>query len=299
MTASEKGTVFNIQYFSVHDGPGIRTVIFLKGCPLRCLWCSNPESQKRELEIAWQKSKCIGCMQCKKVCPNAALYSENRIKVEENRCNKCMLCTECCPTGALYRIGEWKGVEELLDEIEGDEVFYSNSKGGLTLSGGEPLMQGEFAICLLKGAKERYLNTAIETTGHVKWEILEEAAKYLDSIFYDIKSLNEEKHLFYTKVSNQLIVDNFHKLCSTYQDLPITVRTPVIPGVNDTKEDILQILDLIKSYPNVKYELLPYHAFGKSKYKNLDREYLMPEVGLKEEIFEELKSLVKNEGKEA
>lgn len=299
MTVSDKGIIFNLQYFSVHDGPGIRTVIFLKGCPLKCLWCANPESQKGEAEIAWQESNCMGCRQCLKICPTAAIYDENGIKIEEKLCSKCTLCTECCPTGALYRIGEVKDVEELLDEIGKDEVFYSSSKGGLTLSGGEPLMQGQFAVELLKAAKKRYINTAIETTGCVNWEVLKEAAKYLDHIFYDIKILEEEKHLYYTKVSNQLILKNFHQLCREYKTLPITVRTPVIPGVNDTKEDILRILDLIEPYPNVKYELLPFHSFGKSKYKNLGREYPMPEVKINEDRMKELKALLRERGKEA
>jgi len=280
LSKHKPGIIFNIQKFSVHDGPGIRTIVFLKGCPLKCLWCSNPESQKNEPEIAWSAQKCITCNQCVNNCDlkNISLDNKNEIKINRKLCSSCFKCTDGCPSKAMHLIGEEKSISEILEEVEDDEVFYTNSRGGLTLSGGEPLLQGEFAIELLKEAQHRRIDCAIETTGYVKWSVLKEACNYLNTILYDIKCIDSEKHKKFTGVNNELILENFKRMCIEFPDTQIIVRTPIIPGFNDSEEDIISIIDFIKQFSNVSYEFLPYHRLGESKYISLDRPYPLGDV---------------------
>lgn len=222
--------VFNIQHYSLQDGPGIRTTVFLKGCPLRCRWCCNPESQNTQPE---QMGKEI--------------------------------------------VGKMLSVDDILKEVEKDEVFYHYGEGGMTVSGGEPLMQGEAVIELLKEARHRYISTTIETSGFAPESIVLEAGKYLKTIYFDIKSMNARKHQEWIGVSNEKIIQNFKLLRTTYPEKNIIVRTPVIPGFNDDEKDILQIREFLESVGQKEYELLPYHKFGKPKYEKLGRKYLMEE----------------------
>lgn len=299
---NKEGIVFNIQAYSVHDGPGIRTLVFLKGCPLRCKWCCNPESHILEPELAYNKDKCIGiqeCMMCIEVCVNWAIKKEengNKITIEHDLCNNCFLCTERCPSKALFVYGKKMSIDEVLKEVEKDSVFYSRSGGGMTISGGEPFMQAKFTIELLKEAKRRRINTAIETCGFTDWANIEEAAPYLDTIFYDIKCMDKEKHKEFTGVANDIILENFKKLCTEFSDKKIIARTPVIPGFNDTEEDIKAIIDFIKESgcTNIDYELLPYHRLGKPKYEYLGKEYPYSDVKLDEQKEKILKSLAKS-----
>lgn len=271
------GIVFNIQKFSVHDGPGIRTLVFLKGCPLRCQWCSNPESQAGESELAYNESKCIGALECGlclKVCSTGAIMAKDeKVMINRELCQSCGKCSDICPSNALEIFGEYKDVNDVLKIVEEDSVFYSRSGGGLTLSGGEPLLQHEFVYELVKEAKSRGLDTAIETCGHTEWDNLEKVCKYLNTIFYDIKCIDSDKHRKFTGVKNEKILQNFQKLARHFSDTTIIVRTPIIPGFNDTREDIQAIVDFIKEFPNVEYELLSYHRFGESKYTYLGRNY--------------------------
>lgn len=292
------GLVFNIQHYSVHDGPGIRTIVFLKGCPLRCQWCSNPESQQTKQELAYNSKKCIGlteCSRCIEVCSNGAIIKAGNDKpeIDRNLCQGCLRCTDACPSKALTVFGNRMTVNEILNAVESDSVFYARSGGGLTLSGGEPLQQSEFSYQLLKAARRRRLNTTIETCGFAEWEDLEKVAGSLDSILFDIKSMNDIKHQKFTGVSNQKILTNFKKMCEKFPSLPKLVRTPVVPGFNDTKEDVLAIANFIKGLPNVRYELLAYHRLGQPKYEYLSRDYLLGSDKLSEEKFRCLRAVAK------
>ena len=277
------GYVFNIQQFTVHDGPGIRTMVFLKGCPLQCWWCSNPESQKLQSELAYNSNKCIGiteCMHCIEVCVNGAVKKDNnnKIIIDRELCNDCLDCANVCPSKALNAFGNLMSIDEILKVVEDESIFYSRSGGGLTLSGGEPFMQAEFTLELLKEAKKRRMNNAIETSGYTPWEKMEEACRYLDTVLFDIKCMDEQKHIKYTGVSNKIILDNFEKMCKSFPDLSILVRTPIVPGFNDTLEDIFAVVDFIIGRPNVSYEPLVYHRMGQPKYEYLGRKYLLAEI---------------------
>ncbi|MDR0884401.1 MAG: glycyl-radical enzyme activating protein [Oscillospiraceae bacterium] len=242
-TTLPQGTIFNIQHFSLHDGPGIRTVVFLKGCPLRCRWCCNPESQSFVPEPAFDATKCIHCGACDTI--NQPFD---------------------CPTGARFVYGTVASVSEILDEVERDAAFWKDG-GGLTLSGGEPLAQPDFCLALLREAKRRYIPTAMETCGHAPWEILRTAADALDYILYDVKSLDSAKHKTWTGVGNAQILENLHKLCRDTHP-PIKIRTPKIPDFNE--HEIGDIAALAASL-GCAHEVLPYHDFGRRKYEMLAR----------------------------
>jgi pyruvate formate lyase activating enzyme len=271
------GCIYNIQRYSLHDGSGIRTVVFLKGCPMRCRWCCNPESQNPQPEISYIKSKCIGkafCGYCQKVCLQSAISfdSQGCAAIDRSKCIRCLDCARNCPAKAI-RIEGWKiTAEDVLNEVEKESVFYRNNTGGITISGGEPLHQGNFLLALLQEAKKRRVGTAIETCGFGDYGVLRQAALLLDTIYYDIKSINDEKHREWTGQSNTLILDNFQKLCMDFPALPKIVRTPVIPGFNDSDEAIGKIRSFVQSISDVTFEMLPYHRFGLGKYAALGRE---------------------------
>ncbi len=283
---SMKGEIFNIQKYSVHDGPGIRTIVFLKGCPLHCKWCSNPESQVREAELAYNVGRCLTthkCKHCLKVCPNNALIEkeDGTLSINRSLCADCdLLCAKACPAQGLIIYGKQQSVDEILRSVEQDMAFYSRSSGGMTLSGGEPLAQGEFSIALLREARRRRIKTAIETCGQVPWKTMETAAEFINYFLFDIKHMNSEKHKEFTGKSNEIILDNFAKLAQLVPDKTILCRTPVIPGFNDSEEEIRAICEFIKPFPNVQYELLPYHRLGTQKYTFLDRIPPMGEIQL-------------------
>ena len=296
-TQPAKGCVFNIQHYSVHDGPGIRTIVFLKGCPLSCRWCSNPESQKLNPEVAYNPNKCIGwadCYRCGKVCPSQAVRQESSGKISLDRaaCTDCFACVDACPSKALHLFGAMMSVDEVMKAVERDSAFYSRSEGGLTVSGGEPLLQAAFTVALLKEAKRRRINTAMETCGAVEWERLQEACQHLNFLLYDIKSVDPQKHKEFTGADNALIMENLRKIRQTFPQLDVLVRTPLVPGFNDTEAEIAAIVGFVNEL-HVGYELLPYHRMGQSKYQFLDREYPMGEVKLDEERAKELTEYAK------
>ena len=287
------GTIFNIQKYSVHDGPGIRTTVFLKGCPLRCRWCSNPESQLLRPELAFSPHKCLGtdkCQWCIKACPNDAIRpsANGYIEFDADKCVQCHSCAKACPAGALVVHGEEMTVAQVIAKVEEDSMFYARSGGGMTLSGGEPFMQSEFALALFKTAKKHRINTCVETCGMCDTEVLVEAAGYLDTLIYDVKCMDPELHKANTGVSNEKILANLKTVREAHPDLSILVRTPVIPGFNDTEEEIAAICDFLVTLPGVKYELLPYHKMGKPKYESLGRPFPMDGTELDEERFHAL-----------
>ncbi len=280
------GTVFNIQPYSLHDGPGIRTVVFLKGCPMRCEWCANPESQSISPQVWFDREKCIsgkGCSFCAKL-TDISRFDPAAFDGETKSFES------ICPCGALGVYGREMTVGEIIDRVEAESVFYGED-GGLTLSGGEPFMQGEFAIELLREAKRRHINTAAETCGQCSKEVLRRAAGLLDHIMFDIKLIDEERHRRYTGCSNRQILDNLEMLFAEFPKLRKRIRTPVIPTVNDNEEDIRAIAGLLSGRENYSYELLPYHRFGVGKYRLLGREYAAIPDKLDSELFEKLKQL--------
>ncbi len=285
------GIVFNIQPYSLHDGPGIRTIVFLKGCYLRCSWCSNPESQEFYPQVYVDGAKCIsadGCNFCGRICGKNAV---NAGQLNHSMCDNCGDCVSLCPSTALNVYGRTMTVDEVIDRVEQESSFYDRSSGGLTLSGGEPFAQGEFAVNLLKEAKKRRINTAVETCGFCDTEVLRNAAEYLDYIMFDIKCMNSEKHKKYTGQTNDKIIGNLEMLFSEFPDIHKHIRTPVIPTFNDNTEDIRQILDFLDGRSNYEYELLPYHRFGQDKYKLLGRDYPNFPKQLDQKIFNELTAL--------
>lgn len=279
MSDAPKGLVFNIQKFSLHDGPGIRTIVFLKGCPLACMWCSNPEGRSTTTELILSCDRCIGtdeCDRCITVCLEGAISrgEDGTVTIDRARCDGCGDCTYVCPSEALETSGDWVEVEEILRIVEEDDAFYARSGGGLTLSGGEPLAQGSFVRALLRAARDRGIDTAVETSGLCNWKTMKDVAPLTDRMFFDIKCLDPEKHERVTGVSNAKILDNFRKLRAELPEVDVVVRTPVIPGVNDTKRDIRAIAEFVTDAGGASsYELLPYHRFGEPKYDKLGKHY--------------------------
>lgn len=268
----QKGTIFNIQKFSLHDGPGIRTVVFFKGCPLRCKWCANPESLLNKPQVLWDQKKCINCHHCVITCPSQAIsVLKDRIHIDPIQCNNCKQCIIECPKKTLILEGETKTVKEILDIVMQDEVFYEESGGGITLSGGEFLTQPDFAINLLLASKEKGLHTCCETTGFAKFEIFSQIIQYLDIILFDVKHWNTKAHKEGTGVSNQLPLANIKYAIEIGKD--VLPRIPVIPAYNNTIEDALHLAELLHSIGTTRCQLLPFHQFGENKYHLLDCPY--------------------------
>ncbi|QDR79023.1 (2S)-3-sulfopropanediol dehydratase activating enzyme [Sporomusa termitida] len=279
-TNGSSGYVFNIQRYSLHDGLGIRTVVFLKGCPLQCRWCSNPESQRYTPELAYNRSKCIGyeaCSRCQTVCEYAAVAKsqDGMMTINRDKCRQCHRCADKCPAKALHTFGRQMSVADILTVVEADSAFYMRSGGGLTISGGEPLVQADFVISILKETKRKRIDATIETCGYAPWADLSRVGAYLKTIIFDIKSMDPNKHKEFTGRNNDLILTNLTGLRRAYPQLQILVRTPLIPGFNDSEQDIGAILDFIKGWPNTSYELLSYHRLGQQKYGYLGRDYPM------------------------
>lgn len=271
-----KGMIVNIERFAIHDGPGIRTVIFLKGCPLRCWWCSTPESQDVFPEMGYFANKCMRCAKCAEVCPvkAIAISSSGEILTERQLCDNCGKCVEVCSTGARTMMGKEVTVGQVVEEVEKDSIFYWNSGGGVTLSGGEPTMQPKFSMEILKACKESGMHTAMETCGYVKWDILDEMLKYLDLVYIDIKHMSSVEHTKLIGERNELILENTRKIAAEYADISLIIRIPIIPRYNDSIENIVSTAKFVRRLKRVeRIELLPYHKFGVSTYRVLLRDY--------------------------
>lgn len=266
----KEGTVFNIQRFSTGDGPGIRTVVFLKGCPLRCAWCHNPESQDTGNEIFYKASQCVGCQACVKACPQGCHTFDTEHRYHREACLRCGKCTQVCHAGALELCGQEKSAREIIDVVQRDQAFYAQSGGGLTLSGGEPLMQFDFSLELLSLAKENGLHTAVETCGFTHRD-LKKMNQVTDLWLYDVKLLSDDMHRQYTGVSNEKILENLHRLDNMGAN--IILRCPVIPDVNVTQKHFDDLAKLVNGMKNVReVHLQPYHPLGISKANQLSKE---------------------------
>lgn len=274
----QRGIVFNVQKCSIHDGPGIRTLVFLKGCPLRCLWCSNPESQRLEPEIASFHKRCIGCGVCAERCPEEAIHQDGALfPIDRNRCDGCLKCVEGCYAGSKQVVGREMTTAEVMTEVLKDRAFYERSGGGVTLSGGEPLAQPEFLLDVLRECRRRGIHTAMETSAHCSFAALGEAARHLDTLFVDLKHMDPERHRRLTGVSNALILANIRRLDRARQRF--VIRVPVIPGCNDGPEQIESTARFCRELESVAgIELLPYHQLGEHKYFNLDEVYSLTGV---------------------
>ncbi|MBF0363743.1 MAG: glycyl-radical enzyme activating protein [Oligoflexia bacterium] len=291
MKDSIKGNIFNIQKFSVHDGPGIRTLVFFKGCPLSCIWCSNPEGlDPIKPALQFSKDYCSLCGRCVHACSkqNAHKIVENEHQIERKDCIGCNSCVEACPNIALKLASKEMSVDEVLALVMQDKVFYETSGGGITLGGGDPLMQADFAANLLMRCKqsENKINTAIETSGCVSWKEWEKILPYLDLAFVDIKHMDEEQHKKYTGVDNKRILENICKLLSTKtstttsSSISIIIRIPLIPDFNTDEENAKKCAEFLQKHDvqkTLKYvELLPYHEWGVMKYQQLGLSYNGP-----------------------
>lgn len=267
----EKGMVFDIERFAVHDGPGIRTVVFFKGCPLRCPWCANPESQARSPQMGFIESNCIGCMDCTQVCPNAQTFIHTRQPNWEG-CSACMECVRVCLAGARVEYGRMMDVEEVVAEVCKDVMFYKNSGGGVTLSGGEACLQPEFAAAVLARCREKGIHTALETCGHIPWYDFEKVLKHVDCLLFDIKHMDTAIHARHIGVGNELILENALKACATVKNM--IIRIPVIPGFNESEEHMRWLSEFVsKRLSGVQgIELLPYHSAGESKRIHIGRD---------------------------
>ena len=280
-----RGTVFNVQHYSLHDGPGLRTTVFLKGCPLRCHWCSNPEGMRIKPQLSYRETLCIGMERCGSRCRDACgkdaigVSPSGRAAIDFSRCAGCVDCAASCPSKALECVGEPKTCEQVMQEVEKDGAFYRRSGGGLTLSGGECALQPEFAESLLKQARERGLDTSIETSGFAKWDALARIAVLADTVHYDIKHVDAQRHAEYTGVHNKTILDNFVRLAALLPPGRIIARTPVVPGFNDTVADLEAIAEFVAGAGGqIAHELLPYHRFGEGKYRGIGLAY--PAAGI-------------------
>ncbi len=277
-TPDKDGIIFDIQKFSIHDGPGIRTVVFLKGCPMRCSWCANPESQSKDPELMWLDSLCRHCHKCENLCPQRGLSEtpEGLKKIDRSICTACGICDENCYATSMQLVGRYVSVSEVLREVLKDKPFYEQSGGGITLSGGEPLAQPNFAGKLLQESKRLGLHTTVETAGGVPWRNIESLAKYVDLFLYDIKSMDSETHKRYTGVPNESILNNAEKLSAL--GAKILVRVPLIPGINDSEENMRLTAEFAKRLNAQGVEILEYHNLGAPKYKRLDMEYTLSDV---------------------
>jgi pyruvate formate lyase activating enzyme len=263
--------IFDIKRFSIHDGPGIRTTVFLKGCPLHCLWCHNPEGIENKFELISRPSRCARCYSCISACPLGAI-SENSgpIEIDRSRCDLCGKCVKVCMYEALEMAGREISVKNVIEEVEKDRIFYEQSGGGVTLSGGEPLNQPKFCQEILIALEERKIPVALDTSGLAPWRILARTASKADTILYDLKMIDAKKHKKYTGVSNALILDNLKKLSREHRN--IVIRIPLAAGVNDDDENIRLTIDFLKPLKTIKnVGLLKYHKGGVEKYKNLGK----------------------------
>lgn len=273
------GFIFDIKKYAIHDGPGIRTTVFLKGCPLCCWWCHNPEGQTTRPELTFQAGKCIkNCNQCVDACPHGAVFrTENGIDIDRRSCRMSTRCIEACPSGALKLSGQMMSAHDVMGEILKDRIFYENSGGGVTFSGGEPLMQMDFLESLLEECRKEDIHRAVDTSGYAPFDSFRRILDSVDLFLYDLKMMDDAKHQETTGVSNRLILENLQRL--DQNGSPFHIRIPVIPGINDTKENAGQTGEFLKKLSQVEMiNLLPYHKAATEKYRSLGKKYHYPNI---------------------
>jgi pyruvate formate lyase activating enzyme len=293
-----QAAIFDIQRFSIHDGPGIRTTLFFKGCPLRCAWCQNPESHKPGPEIAFYNQHCSGCFTCKDVCKENAVLDGADRRIDYSRCTVCGKCVTSCPSSSLKMVGAWWNTYLLLEEIKKDADFFSDSGGGITLSGGEPGMQVEFLEQFLPVVKARGFHVNMETCGLFHWQEMKLLLPYLDLLYYDLKIMDPARHKTFTGGDNRIILEHFRKLAAVFPNLQ--ARMPVIPSINDDSENITAVAAFLKENGKWSIHLLKYHRLGEAKLPTIETE-LQP-LGLTQDTTFSLStaaSLFEKEGIEA
>ncbi len=298
MNASIKGMIFDIKRYAIHDGPGIRTTVFFKGCPLRCLWCHNPEGIDTKREIVLRPNRCDpSCCACLLACKKSALFkTQGEIQIDRTKCDLCGECETACVYEALVMAGREATVTDVLKEIEKDKIFYEESGGGVTFSGGEPLSQPEFLAALLDELKKQKIHVALDTSGCASYKTLDRIAGTVDIVLYDLKLMDEGKSKKYTGISNEIILDNLRVLARHHEN--IIIRIPVIPGVNDDKDNIREMAEFLLTLRNIKrISLLPYHKGGCEKYKRLGKKELFRTYGSpSKESLDEIQKMFESRG---
>ena len=290
MVGTELAFIFNIQRMSTEDGPGIRTTVFFKQCPLKCVWCHNPESISSDRQLEWFKHKCIGCNTCIEICKYKALsFNDIGLKIERDVCIGCGECSNECPSTALHMWGEYWNLDDLFNEIQKDKIYYTQSKGGITVSGGEPIVQSNFILQFLKKCKDNGISTALDTCGYASRKIYEMVLSYVDLVLFDIKELNLEKHIEYTRIANDLILENaiwISKYLKKNEKL-LWIRTPIIPNYTATEKNIRGIgnfiVNKLDNYPE-RWDLLAFNNLCTAKYERLDLDWSLKNEPLMTEV---------------
>jgi len=273
---NRQGLIFDIRRYSVHDGPGIRTTVFFKGCPLRCWWCHNPESLSSRPEMVFRETRCARCGTCLRTCQRGAiLWGYGLPLTDAARCDLCEACVQTCPSQAREIAGRWLSIRDVMAVIRRDVTFYDESGGGVTFSGGEPLLQAGFLDGLLQACKAEEIHTALDTSGYAPWKVLDGLRQWVDLFLYDLKLMDDTLHKKYTGVSNRLILSNLKRLARLGHR--IVLRLPLIPGITAGEENIQQVSALARELPNIeRTDLLPYHDTARLKYQRLGLEYRLP-----------------------